>query len=283
MKPVLRFISGMVILAPMMVISNFAQDMQYPAGVAMDERGNILVLDKETHAVWRLDSKGGMRPTLLFRGEALPRKPLYSPSGIAVSRKGEIAIADSGTSSVYRMVEGKLVAVGDPDPTKTPFGQPQALAYDAAGDLIVPDLGYETVFRVKGNSVSKVATVLAPSGVCTDKNGNIIVISASRRILTKIDPSGKTTILFQGAPFEFPLAVAAHPDGSFVVVDGYARSIFRVLPEGKIATVAKGEPLRYPTGIAVDTSGDILVSDSQARTIFRIDAAGKINVVYGAK
>ncbi len=283
MTPVLHFINCMVILTPVLVISSFAQDLQYPSGVAVDGRGNILVLDKEAHAVMQLDNKGGGRPTIFFRGEALPRKPLYSPSGIAVSSKGEIAIADSGTSSVFRIVEGKLVAVGDPDPTKSPFGQPQALAFDAAGDLIIPDLGYEAVFRARGNSVSKVATVLAPSGVCMDKNGNIIVISASRRILTRIDPSGKSTMLFQGPPFEFPLAVAAHPDGSFVIVDGYARSVFRVLSDGKINTIAKGEPLRYPSAVVIESGGDILVADPQVRAIFRIDAAGKISVVYGAK
>lgn len=283
MTPFFRFINGVAILATAMVTSSFTQELQYPSGVAVDGRGNILVLDKEAHAVLQLDSKGGGRPTILIRGEALPRKPLYSPSGIAASTKGEIAIADSGTSSVYRIAEGKLIAVGDPDPTKSPFGQPQALAYDAAGDLIVPDLGYEAVFRVKGNSVSKMATVLAPSGACTDKNGNIVVISASRRILTRIDLTGKTSPLAQGAPFEFPLAVAAHPDGSYLVVDGYARAIFRVLSDGKILTIAKGDPLRYPTGIAVESGGDILVADPQARAIFRITMAGKISVVYGAR
>jgi DNA-binding beta-propeller fold protein YncE len=259
-----------------------AQQFAYPRSVAMDAKGNIYVADAEAQAVVKLDPQGG-RPAVLARGEPKYRTPLYRLSGIAVAPNGELAVSDTGSSNVYRIAAGKAVPVAEADPAKSPFAQPQALAYEPSGDLIVPDLGAEAVFRVSGNRVARIASVPAPMGVCIDKAGNIIVISASHRRLTRIDRAGKTAAIAEGAPFQFPLAVAPHPDGGYVVADGYAKALFKVTPEGKISTLAHGDPLQHPTGIAAEPQGSFIVVDPHAKAIFRVGGDGKVSVLHSFK
>ena len=134
-----RVISGFVLLISTAGAVK-GQDLQYPRSVAVDGTGRIYVADAGARAVFRLDG-GGAHPVALARADTKYPTPLYSVSGIAVSPGGDIAVSDSGSSNVYRIIGGKPVPVADPDPKKNPFSKPQALAFDAAGDLIVPDLG----------------------------------------------------------------------------------------------------------------------------------------------
>src|ERR1700730_9676792 len=276
-----RVISGFVLL---MCTAGAVrgQDLQYPRSIAVDGMGRIYVADAGARTVFRLDG-GGTHPVALAHADAKNPTPLYSVSGIAVSPGGDIAVSDSGSSNVYRIVGGKPVPVADPDPKKNPFSKPQALAYDAAGDLIVPDLGEQAVFRVSGNRVTRIAAVGAPTGVSVDKGGNIVVVSASQRRLPRIDRAGNAASIAEGAPFEFPLAVAAHPDGGYVVADGYAQAVFKVTADGKISVLAKGGPLRHPDGIAAEPGGSFVVVDPSAKAVFRIGQDGKVSVIHSWK
>jgi hypothetical protein len=258
-----------------------AQDLEYPRSVAVDQMGRIYIADAGARAVFRLD--GAAHPIALARADAKYPTPLYSLSGIAVTPGGDIAVSDSGSSNVYRLVSGKAIAVADPDPKKNPFSKPQALAFDASGDLIIPDLSEQAVFRVSGNTFARIAAVGAPTGVCVDKAGNIVVVSASQRRLTRIDRAGKTTSIADGAPFEFPLAVAAHPDGSYAVADGYAQAVFKVTVDGKVSVLAKGGAFRHPDGIAAEAGGSFVVADPAAKAIFRVGQDGKVSVIHSWK
>jgi sugar lactone lactonase YvrE len=259
-----------------------AQDLEYPRSVAVDQMGRIYIADAGARAVFKLDPSGA-HPVALARADAKYPTPLYSLSGIAVTPGGDIAVSDSGSSNVYRLVGGKPIAVADPDPKKNPFSKPQALAFDAAGDLIIPDLGEQAVFRISGNTVARIAAVGAPTGVCIDKAGNIVVVSASQRRLTRIDRAGKTTPIADGAPFEFPLAVAAHADGSYAVADGYAQAVFKVTIDGKVSVLAKGGAFRHPDGIAAEPGGSFVVADPSAKAIFRVGQDGKVSVIHSWK
>jgi DNA-binding beta-propeller fold protein YncE len=255
-----------------------AQDLVYPRSVAVDGMGNIYIADAEARAIFKVDARAASIISIA-RAEAKYPTPLYRLSGIAVATSGEIAVSDAGSSSVYRLIAGKPVPVGDPNPAKSPFGQPQALAFDGTGDLIVPDLTRNTVFRVTGQRVAEIATVSAPTRVCLDKAGNIVVVSASQRKITRIDRSGKSTSLAEGAPFEYPLAIAAYPDGGYVVADGYAKAVFKVTSTGRVAVLVKGGSLNHPNGIAVEPDGNIVVVDPQAKALFRITVDGKVSPI----
>jgi DNA-binding beta-propeller fold protein YncE len=217
------------------------------------------------------------------QGECRPRTPLYSLAAVAAARSGAIAVSDTGTSNVYRITAGKAIPVAAPDPAKNPFGMPEGLAFDTAGNLIVADLGLNAVLRVSGDQVATLASVEAPSGVCIDKAGGIVVVSASRRRLVRVGPGGKVTTIAEGPPFELPLAVTAAGDGSYVVADGYAAAIFKVSPDGRVSVLAKGGPLKHPTGVAAEPSGAFVVVDPQAKAVFRVSPYGEISKIHASK
>ena len=224
MKPRVLPVLAVLLVAIAGTAGKKASDFIYPRSVAVDALGNIFVADKDAHAVFKLASGGG-ELTLIVQGEGKPQTPLYHMAGIAVNAAGDTAVSDPATRNVYRITGGKPVPVADPDPSKSPLDKPQALAFEATGNLIVPDLGRNAIFRVSGPRIDTIASVEAPYGTCVDKGGNIVVVSASTRRLMRIDTKGEVTTIFAGAPFEFPIAVAAHPDGSYIVADGYAKAL----------------------------------------------------------
>ena len=257
-------------------------DFVYPRSVAVDARGNIFVADKDAHAVFKF-SGGGREQTIVVQGEGKPQTPLYHMAGIAVNAAGNVAVSDPATRNVYRIIGGKPVPVADPDPRKSPFDKPQALAFETTGDLLVPDLGRNALFRVSGSRIDTIATVEAPYGAGLDNTGNILVVSASHRRLMRIDHTGTVTTVFAGAPFEFPLAVAAHPDGSYIVVDGYAKAVFKVTADGQLSTLVKGDPFRHPGGVAVEPGGSVVVVDPHAKALYRVTQEGSVRLLHQAR
>ena len=111
----------------------------------------------------------------------------------------------------------------------------------------------------------------------------IVVVSASNRRLMRIDTKGDVTTIFAGAPFEFPIAVAAHPDGSCIVADGYAKALFKVTPEGKISTILKGDPFQHPDGLAIEPNGSMVVADPHAKSLYRVSPNGTVSLLHKAE
>lgn len=257
-------------------------DFVYPSSIAVDQHGGIYVVDREASSVFKIAAKAeGL--TVIARGQAKPLDPLYRLAGIAVSSNGEVAVSSPATSNIFWLRDGVAVPVGGPDSSKTPFGRPQGLAFDAMRNLIATDLGEEAVVNISNGQVRRIAAVRAPMGVCVDKNGNIVVVSAGRRRLVSIDKQGRVTEIAAGDPFRFPLSVAAYNDGTLVVADTYAKALFKVSRGAKPVVFVKGEPFQRPTGVALAPDGNALVVDPLARAVFRVSADGVVSTIYRAK
>ena len=150
---------------------------------------------------------------------------------------------------------------GDGGPaTSAHIVQPAGIAIDANGTVYVADeVGGEVrkIFRT-GEITTLVSsnTLNAPSLVCVDKAGNVIVssalISGYGGYLNKITPSGTITRI-AGCP-----SCADSGDGHLAI---YA-------------------PV-YVCGLAVDTSGNIYISDCNTNKIRKINTAGIITTIAG--
>lgn len=256
-------------------------DFLYPNSIAVDRRGNIYVGDREASAVFRLSPEGGGL-TVVARGESKPGNPFYHLAGLAVTPDGEIAISSPSKADVYWVRGDAALPVGV-NSAESPFAKPQGLAPEGSRNLIVADLGRQAVFRVAAGQVSKITSVPLPTGACVDRAGNIVIVSAARRRLVRIDRQGKLTEIAAGAPLELPLSAATYPDGTYVVADGYAKALFKVSRGAKPKAFIQGPPLQHPSGVAVAPDGSTLVVDPQARAVFRVNAAGKISVLHSAK
>jgi sugar lactone lactonase YvrE len=135
------------------------------------------------------------------------------------------------------------------------FDYPQGVATDNNGNVYVSDLHNQTIRKISAAGVvttfAGLADVLGsddgtgsaarfnyPSGVATDRSGNVYVTDSSNQTIRKIDASGTVTTL----------AGLAGRGGS---------------ADGTGSTVR----FNYPRGIATDASGVIYVADTESHRI----------------
>ena len=149
-------------------------------------------------------------------------------------------------------------------------GRPGGMAYDAAGNLYVAELG-GTVRKVTpagvvttlagqeftgGNLPPSVdgtgaaASFNSPGAMAVDSAGNVYVIDASE--IRKVTQAGVVTTIAgsatagsadgtgSAARFRFPLGLAVDPTGTIYVADGNNFSIRKVTPAGVVTTLAGG-------------------------------------------
>jgi uncharacterized protein (TIGR03437 family) len=141
-----------------------------PAGVVMDNAGNLYIDDTGNNRIRKVNV-GGTMTTLAGNGTAgnsgdggpASAAQLSSPSGLAVDSAGNVYIADTGNYAVRRIsVDGMITTVAgtrqrendDGGPaTSAALAYPVSVALDADGDLFIADAGDERIRRVRPDGV----------------------------------------------------------------------------------------------------------------------------------
>jgi sugar lactone lactonase YvrE len=249
----------------------WAQGLEYPVDVALDQKGVVYVADHQMHALLKLE---GGAFQVVAKGEGLPRTPLFGIRHIAPDKQGGWVASDPATMKLYRIdAAGKIAPVPDDDHFVTPWG----VAVEASGDILAVDRVTQRLRRVTSDGkVTDVAQVRAPRAILFDKDGGILVLT-DRNLEKVID--GKTEPIIDSPPFEFPHDALLHPNGNYYVTDGYTRTIWQVTPQGEVTALAEGDPFQSPQGLAVDAKGNLLVADAHAKKIFLVNAKGEVTVL----
>ncbi|MCX6594263.1 MAG: hypothetical protein NTZ56_22340 [Acidobacteria bacterium] len=262
-----------------------------PYAVSLGAAGNLFIADRANHSIRRV-TPAGMITTVVgngirgFAGDGGPATSaqLDNPSGVAVDAAGNLLISDSFNQRIRRVTPDGIIttvagtgsrgASGDGGPAiRASFSAPYGLAFDAAGNLFIADLGNARIRRV------------TPSGIITTVAGN-----------------GNFGFSGDGGPatraeLEGPVGVAVDSSGNLFIADFRSNSncIRRVTPSGIITTVAgdgtagfsgDGGPatralLNAPTGVAVDAAGNLFIADSGNNRIRRVTPDGIISTVAG--
>jgi uncharacterized protein (TIGR03437 family) len=248
--------------------------LNYPAGVAVDDSGNIYIADTKNHRIRKVSPQGIMttvagKGSRGFSGDGGPgtSAALNQPLSVAVDVAGNILIADSlndrvrkvGTDGVITTVAGSGVRGSGGD------GGP------ATG-----------------------AALYAPEGVAVDRAGNLYIADTGNQRLRKVSAQG--TISTLARLFSFPRAVAVHADGNLYIADDY--TIRKVSPQGAINTVAgssesppsfsgDGGPatsasLDNPDGVAVDAAGNLYIADTGNQRLRKVSSGGTISTLAGS-
>lgn len=256
-----------------------------PAGVAVDDGGNLYVADSGNHTL-RQVTPGGVVTT--FAGEA-----------------GNAGSAD-GTGSVAR------------------FNCPCAVAVDGGRNLYVTDQLNHTLRKVTpladvttlaglgaspgsadGNGAA--ARFNEPAGVAVGASGNVWVGDAGNHTLRLVTLAGDVSTFAGSAPgfgsadgaaetarFYYPGDVAADGAGNIYVADQQNQTIRKITPAGNVTTLAgqAGTPgsadgvgnlalFNTPTGVAVDAAGNVYVADYRNETIRQIAPDGTVTTLAG--
>ena len=140
------------------VRSTIAFGLNYPAGLAFDQGGNLFVadgsaIDKFTPAGVRTTFASGL-----------------SPRGLTFDSAGNLFVADAGSSAVYKFT---------PNGVRSTFAsglfEPQGLAFDRAGNLFVAVFGGVYKFTPTGLRTTFASGLTDPFALAFDSGGNLFV------------------------------------------------------------------------------------------------------------
>ncbi len=123
------------------------------------------------------------------------------------------------------------------------------------------------------NAPSKVAThtgvyenILSPTGVTTDKSGNVYVAAFSDNTIMKITPDGKRQVFLKSALISGPISLVSDSTGNIYVSNYNTNNVVKITPQG-VASVFVSK-LDKPYGLHIE--GNMLFITCQgSNSIFR--------------
>lgn len=106
----------------------------------------------------------------------------------------------------------------------------------------------------------------SPTGITTDKNGNVYVSCFADNMIYKLTPDGKRIVFVKNPKLNGPIGMAGDDAGNIYVSNYNSNNIIKVTPAGAIATVVSN--IQKPYGVYVD--GNMLFVSSQgANSVLR--------------
>ena len=268
--------------------------LNFPRAIAVDQGGNLLILDTANQRVRRVDADTGIITTVAGSGErgfspdhiAATQARLNDPDGIAVDPADNLFIADTGGHRVLR-VDSKTGTIetvagsfgtsgfnGDGIPAiQATLNLPFGVQVDSAGNILIADTGNHRIRHV--DTESGVIETLAGTGVQGFSGDD--------------GPAG-------GASLSAPVRVKTDSQRNILIADTLNQRIRKIHAEtGTISTVAgngmegflgDGGPalnaaFSQPQGLVADSSGDLYISDHFNKRIRRVSATGLLTSVVG--
>ena len=113
--------------------------LKFPAGIAFDRKGNLLIADRGKHCVWVMTPEGTLIGRIGKKGSG-PGELLF-PHGVAVLPNNTIAISETGNHriSVFTPTNTFLYSFGEEGIEPGMFQLPRHLCTNSKGQLIVAD------------------------------------------------------------------------------------------------------------------------------------------------
>jgi sugar lactone lactonase YvrE len=260
-----------------------------PLGLAFDRDGTILIADRGSNRIRRLDPVAGTLSTVAGTGEEAStpdgepaaNNPVSRPAAVEVAPDGRIVFAEDSAHRVRAIdASGSLSTVagdgvttfgGDGAPAiDAQFNGVKSVARDLADRFIVSDDGNARVRRIDpctglvetiagsgsrtfdGDGKLAIEAGLAASETLMDADENLIISDTDNHRIRIVDPTGTINTLVG------------------VGVAGYSG-------DGGPASAAQ---LNRPTGIEFDTNGALYIAEFENHTIRKV-AGGVITTIAG--
>lgn len=151
---------------------------------------------------------------------------------------------------------------------------PPTSDYYKQGQQLAETIKVNTTLPVQQmNTPSKIATqtgvyenILSPTGVTTDKNGNLYVATFSDNSIIKITPDNKRIVFVKSSLISGPISLASDEIGNIYVSNYSANNVLKVTPQGAVSVLV--DKLDKPYGLHVE--GNMLFITCQgSNSIFR--------------
>jgi len=184
------------------------------------------------------------------------------------------------------------------------FAQPEALAMDASGHLLIGDSGNKAIRRIllSGPNSGRVEDVVTVGiagdirGMAVDSGRNIIISDHHAHKIKKFDSNGVligeygSNMGYLDGPgdtamFNFPAGVAVDSNDNIYVADTYNNRVRKIDTAGNVSTFAgstkdyaegQGAAAKFKeiVGVAVDSKNNIIVADTWNHCIRFLDPEG---------
>jgi large repetitive protein len=253
-----------------------------PTGVGLDGAGNLYIADTGNRIIRKITAANGTVTTVAgdgtegFMGDGglATASELNSPSGVTIDASGNIFIADTGNNRIRRVdaLSGEIstVAGGGTGPADTATGatlsEPYAVAFDAAGDMYIPDSGNNIVRKVanSGGIITPASTISTVAGTGKPDDGCRNLTAASTLLNTALNT---------------PEGIALDPAGNLYIANSKDTCVLKETGTGtggilSLAATGKltmtplspaGTPgltaVSFPRGIFVDRTGNVFFAD----------------------
>lgn len=108
--------------------------------------------------------------------------------------------------------------------------------------------------------------IASPTGVTTDKNGNLYVACFSDNMIYKITPDGKRILFVKDAKINGPIALANDNSGNIYVSNYNSNNVVKISPAGAISIQISN--VQKPYGLHV-ADGMLFVSSQGSNSVLR--------------
>ena len=257
--------------------------LEFPSGMAVDSKGNIIFSDKMHNRLRFIDPKGFIY-TLAGMGNQgnegddgpASEASLFLPGAMAVDQKDNIYfVSPQGSSMFVRKIDsqgeithfagnGMLGDKGDGGlALQASFGVIQDIAVDSQGNVYLADLTNRKVRKVDAEGI---VTTLAsdtwvkivdeeihPNGIAVNKLGEIFISDSGSSKIRKIDRDQNVTTFAGTGEF------SDSGDGGPAIQAG----------------------IRSPGGLTFSPSGELYIAEETSHRIRKIDQEGRIMHVAG--
>ena len=308
-----------------------------PKGIAVDKHSNVYIADRENNRIRRITFTTGIITTIAgadsswVNTDGVPATTalILLPSGVAVDAVDNVYLTDA-THRIRKIDRAGIITTlagtgaagfsGDEGPaTAAQLNDPADLTIDANGNIYFADVSNNRIRKIDSLGVmhtiagtgvagysgdsgpAPAAQLNAPTGLCIDGAGNVLVADALNNRIRKIDRAGNiVTIAGTGvagfsidsvsattAKVNEPGGIATDESGNIYITDCANHRVRKIIAESGIITTIAGTgeggysgdgglptaaTLFYPACIAVDNMGNVYFTDLGNHCVRKIDA-----------
>jgi YD repeat-containing protein len=257
--------------------------LQHPAGVAIDSKGAIWVVDQNNNRVQKFTATGAYQSAFGSSGSA--NGQFTRPTDIAIDAAGNLWVTDAGNHRVQKFNDkGEFLAkFGSFGSGNGQFNAAESIAIDRLGNIWVGDTyngrlqKFNSAFefiKVIGSKGSGVGQMIEPTGIDIGLGGDVWIADWGNNRVSVFNSNGEFVRQFGSSgngdgQFARPDVIEVDSRGNVWVGDQENSRIQQFDQSGKFVakfgTAGSGQgqfSFGWPMGIASDSKGNLWISDT---------------------
>lgn len=152
-----------------------------------------------------------------------------------------------------------------------PLIQPQGLAADRDGSIILADAADNRIRRITADGIIHTLTtdVQSPYGVAIGPNRDVYIADLGNHRVRLVTTDG-TAKTFVSGDLVQPRNVAVDARGVVYISDFGADKVYRVASDGVLRVIAGDDSVKGPAGLAIDFDGALYIADSGNQRVVKL-------------